>query len=368
MLPRTDQWAYRIPFGLQWMWPLPLFIGVLLAPESPWWLVRKGRLEEAKHALLRLTSLDRETDFDADETIDMMRHTTELEREITSGSSYLDCFRGSDLRRTEIVCMVWAMQNLAGNSFSGYATYFLQKAGVRNDIAFDFTIGIYAINCAGVFGAWGLMSMGVGRRTLYLYGLCGLCAALFIMGFLGLVPEAHRQQAAMATGAMMIIWAAFYQCTVGTIAYSELNCIHGTCNSADSLQVLSLRSPPDACRSRPLSSAATCTMSSALSALCSRRTCSTRTLGTGATTPVSSGADRASCVSSTPTSESPSRPVAPSRKSTYFLSTVSLLASLRRQTWTCSQRTPCRTWRRLTRRSRSLESYSVLEDRPSCYC
>ncbi|KAL1406103.1 hypothetical protein Q8F55_007786 [Vanrija albida] len=220
MLPRTDQWAYRIPFGLQWMWPLPLFIGVMLAPESPWWLVRKGRLEDAKHALLRLTSLDRETDFDADETIDMMRHTTELEREITSGSSYLDCFRGSDLRRTEIVCMVWAMQNLAGNSFSGYATYFLQKAGVRNDIAFNFTIGIYAINCAGVFGAWFLMSMGVGRRSLYLYGLCGLCAALFVMGFLGLVPEAHRQQAAMATGAMMIIWAAFYQCTVGTIAYS----------------------------------------------------------------------------------------------------------------------------------------------------
>src|ERR1700709_767754 len=105
------------------MWPLPLFIGILLAPESPWWLVRKGRTEDAKKALLRLTSLNRETDFDVDETISMMVHTTALEAKITKGVTYWDCFRGADLRRTEIVCMVWAMQNLSGNSFSGYCTY-----------------------------------------------------------------------------------------------------------------------------------------------------------------------------------------------------------------------------------------------------
>lgn len=36
MSNRTDQWAYRIPYALQWMWPLPLFIGIAFAPESPW--------------------------------------------------------------------------------------------------------------------------------------------------------------------------------------------------------------------------------------------------------------------------------------------------------------------------------------------
>ena len=122
MLKRTDEWAYRIPYALQWMWPVPLFIGVALAPESPWWLVRRERLEDAKKALLRLTSTNRETDFNADETIAMMIHTTALEKKITSGASYMDCFKGTDLRRTEIVCMCWAMQNLAGNSFSNYST------------------------------------------------------------------------------------------------------------------------------------------------------------------------------------------------------------------------------------------------------
>ncbi|KAK2789696.1 hypothetical protein FQN53_001452 [Emmonsiellopsis sp. PD_33] len=220
MLKRSDEWAYRIPYALQWMWPLPLFIGIFLAPESPWWLVRRGRIEEAKRSLLRLTSLNRETDFDADETIAMMVHTTALEEKITRGASYLDCFKGIDLRRTEIVCMVWAIQNLSGNSFSNYSTYFLQQAGLSDEHSYSFAMGQYGINMLGVFGAWFLMTCGVGRRTLYLFGLCGLCTMLLIMGFLGLVPDAHRDQASLATGSIMLIWALFYQTSVGTVCYS----------------------------------------------------------------------------------------------------------------------------------------------------
>ena len=202
------------------------------------WLVRKGRIQDAKKALLRLTSLDRETEFDADETISMMVHTTALEAKITAGASYLDCFKGSDLRRTEVsflllhtkrrhqlirfqvVCLVWAIQNLSGNSFSNYSTYFLEQAGLDSSTSYSFALGQYAINMVGVFGAWFLMSAGVGRRSLYLYGLCGLFTMLFIMGFLGLAPEAHKDQAALATGSMMILWAAVYQVTVGTVCYS----------------------------------------------------------------------------------------------------------------------------------------------------
>ncbi|PKY01491.1 putative transporter [Aspergillus campestris IBT 28561] len=220
MIPRTDEWAYRIPYGLQWMWPAPLLVGIALAPESPWWLVRKGKAQKAKQALLRLTSVNRESDFDADETIAMMVHTTALEKQITHGASYMDCFRGTDRRRTEIVCMVWAIQNLSGNTFSNYSTYFFKQAGLDPTKAYAFAMGQYAINMAGVFGAWFLMTIGLGRRTLYLYGLCGLCVMLIVMGFLGLVPDEHRDQSALATGSMMLIWAMFYQLTVGTVAYS----------------------------------------------------------------------------------------------------------------------------------------------------
>ncbi|KLJ13550.1 MFS transporter, SP family, general alpha glucoside:H+ symporter [Blastomyces silverae] len=220
MLNRPGEWSYRIPYALQWMWPVPLALAIFMAPESPWWLVRKGKTEEAKRSLLRLTSLNRETDFDADETIAMIVHTTALEQKITSGASYLDCFRGIDLRRTEIVCMVWAIQNLSGNSFSNYSTYFLEQAGVSIEHSYSFAMGQYGINMVGVFGAWFLMSRGIGRRTLYIFGLCGLCIMLLVMGFLGLVPESKRNSSSLATGSMMLIWALVYQLTVGTVCYS----------------------------------------------------------------------------------------------------------------------------------------------------
>ncbi|CAK7272492.1 hypothetical protein SEPCBS119000_005153 [Sporothrix epigloea] len=229
VLDRTDQWAYRLPYALQWMWPVPLMIGIFFAPESPWWLVRRGRIEDAKRALLRLTSrkereaVDPDTGnstFDPDATIAMMVHTTALETNATKGASYLDCFRGHNLRRTEIVCMVWAIQNLSGNSFSNYSTYFLEQAGLTSRKAYGFALGQYAFNIVGVVGAWFLMSWGIGRRSLYLYGLCGLFTMLFIMGFLGLVPAEHRNQSSIATGSIMLGWALCYQLTVGTVCYS----------------------------------------------------------------------------------------------------------------------------------------------------
>lgn len=220
MVGRTDQWAYRLPFAIQWVWPIPLFVGVWFAPESPWWLVRKGRLDEAKKSLERLTSKNRETNFDADDTVAMMVHTTALENQITAGASYWDCFKGIDLRRTEIVCMCWAIQNMSGNSFSGYSTYFLEQAGLDSSKALSFALGQYTINCVGVFGAWFLMARGIGRRKLYLFGLCGLFTMLLILGFLGLVPQSQNNAASLAAGSIMLIWAACYQLSVGTVCYS----------------------------------------------------------------------------------------------------------------------------------------------------
>lgn len=33
LLNRDDQWGWRIPYATQWAWPIPIIIGVLLAPE-----------------------------------------------------------------------------------------------------------------------------------------------------------------------------------------------------------------------------------------------------------------------------------------------------------------------------------------------
>lgn len=210
----------RIPYGLQWMWFPILITGIFCAPESPWWLVRKERYGEAKKSLLRLTSPKTDPTFDADETVDMMRHTNELEKDLLEGVSYLDCFKGVNLRRTEIVCMLFASQNFAGNTFSNYSTYFFEQAGLTGSIPYDFALGQYGLNTVGAFVVWGLMAWGVGRRRLFLCGLTGLFVTLLCLGFLGLVPESHKHEASLATGSLMIVWAAFYQFSVGTVAFS----------------------------------------------------------------------------------------------------------------------------------------------------
>ncbi len=102
-------------------------------------------------------------------------------------------------------------------------SYFLEQAGLAPAKAYDFALGQYGINMAGVFGAWFLMTCGIGRRALYLYGLMGLCSMLFILGFLGLVPHQDgkpQKQASLATGSIMLVWALFYQLSVGTVCYS----------------------------------------------------------------------------------------------------------------------------------------------------
>lgn len=150
----------------------------------------------------------------------MMRHTNELEKELTEGATYLDCFKGVNLRRTEIVCMLFVSQNFAGNTFSNYSTYFFEQAGLTGEIPYDFAMGQYGLNTVGAFVVWTFMAWGVGRRTLFLVGLTGLFLTLLTLGFVGLVPDSHRNAASLATGSLMLVWAAFYQFSVGTVAFS----------------------------------------------------------------------------------------------------------------------------------------------------
>ena len=31
-----SEWGYKIPFALQWIWPIPIIVTTLLCPESPY--------------------------------------------------------------------------------------------------------------------------------------------------------------------------------------------------------------------------------------------------------------------------------------------------------------------------------------------
>lgn len=132
-----NHWAYSLPFALQWIWVAVIIPGMFFVPESPWWLVRRGKLAEAEKALRSLAS----EKVDVKATLAMIEETDRLEQELEAGSTYWDCFKGVNLVRTEISCGVYCTQVLSGIYIVNYATYFFQLAGLATDRAFDMGIG-----------------------------------------------------------------------------------------------------------------------------------------------------------------------------------------------------------------------------------
>lgn len=103
VLTVPGDWGWRLPISLQWIWPLPLFVAAYFAPESPWNAVRRGNIEEARKSLYRLRNADGNNDHEVETTLAYIRYTTELERAETENANFIDCFKGTNLRRTEIV-------------------------------------------------------------------------------------------------------------------------------------------------------------------------------------------------------------------------------------------------------------------------
>ncbi|KAL8302864.1 hypothetical protein RB597_005450 [Gaeumannomyces tritici] len=226
LVERNDDWAFRIPFALQWIWPIVVGTAIFLAPESPWWLVRVGRIAEARQAVLRLTDRDAIPDFDADKAIAMMSYTDSIEKQTSEGMSYADCFRGVDLRRTEIVCGVWVVQVLCGASIMGFSSYFYQQAGLSTSNAFTMTLVQFCLGGLGVFFSWFLMNW-FGRRTLYLAGEAAMIVILALIGFVSLAGT-HNAPVSWAIGSLLLLFTFVYDCTVGPVCYSLVSELSST--------------------------------------------------------------------------------------------------------------------------------------------
>jgi MFS transporter, SP family, general alpha glucoside:H+ symporter len=211
-----SQWSYRIPFSFQWVFTVPILIGVFFSPESPWWLVRHGKPEEARKSLLRLTQRD-QAGFNVDDTVAMMQHTNEVEISFKEGTSYMDCFRGSNLRRTEITIMVWVTQALCGGPLIGYAAYFFEQAGFDARKAFELGIGMFALAMLGNIICWIIMQ-SFGRRTLYLAGLAVCSLVMIAIGAVSCLSESST--ISWTLGGLVIFLTFAFNCTIGPVCYS----------------------------------------------------------------------------------------------------------------------------------------------------
>ncbi|CAI6331752.1 unnamed protein product [Periconia digitata] len=197
---KLDSSSYRVPIALQWMFPTPLAILLFIAPESPWWLVRKGRYAEAEKAVSRLGRASA-TDNPAD-AVAMIRRTIELEKTIKK-PSLLELWKGTDCYRTLIVCGVYASQNLTGNLIANQAVYFFKQAGMVDDTAFALGLITSALQCVMVMASW-VLTTYLGRRTIYVYGQLINCVFLVALGIAASVGESKAASNAQASLGLIV--------------------------------------------------------------------------------------------------------------------------------------------------------------------
>lgn len=116
-------------------WKVPLYVGLaaptvtiiamaLLMPESPYWLILKDRIEDAKRSLQRLHP--NKSPAEIDRLGHELHYTVLKEREFKDSirdATYLECFRGPNLRRTFCALFPSTSQQLVGNQLvQSYST------------------------------------------------------------------------------------------------------------------------------------------------------------------------------------------------------------------------------------------------------
>ena len=202
--------------ALQWLWPAFLFPILLFAPESPWHLVRMGRLQEAEKSLKRLVRSS--SNIDTKQTLATIVHTNNLEEELSAGTSYLDCFKGCERRRTEIACVVFAGQILSGSSFAYNSTYFFEQVKLNTETTYKLNVGGTALALVGTLISWFALMPYFGRRTIYLWGMATMALILFLIGILNVKTEDNG--VGMAQAVLTLAWTFVFQLSVGQLGWA----------------------------------------------------------------------------------------------------------------------------------------------------
>ncbi|KAM0325157.1 hypothetical protein ACHAQA_007696 [Verticillium albo-atrum] len=192
--------AYRVPIALQWLFPTPLAILLYLAPESPWWLVRKGRLEEAAKSVARLGRSSVVSNHN--DTVAMIRRTINLEKN-DKEPGFLELLKGVDAYRTAIVCLVYAAQNLTGNLIANQAVFFFQQAGMKDHTAFALGLITSALQTIFVMLSW-ILTTYLGRRTIYVWGSLINTIFLVALGVAAVFPRTDSSSLAQASLGLII--------------------------------------------------------------------------------------------------------------------------------------------------------------------
>ncbi|KZV86359.1 general substrate transporter [Exidia glandulosa HHB12029] len=177
-LDSNAQW--RVPLGIQIIPAALLFLGMFVLPYSPRWLIQKGRMEEAKHALQVLHGTDKNQDFIELEFAEMVEQIRYEQANFSHKVSDLWATRPM-LRRTLTGIAVQVCTQLTGINVSSYFQPTLYK-----NLGYS---GHTVLLLTGINGALGAVVLiffitlvidRVGRKPPLIIGSIGMAACLAI--------------------------------------------------------------------------------------------------------------------------------------------------------------------------------------------
>ncbi|KAK6844384.1 general substrate transporter [Apiospora arundinis] len=201
-----DSW--KIPICIMFAFPALALSLAWLLPESPRWLLRQGKFDQAVESLYYINGADK--DYPAEQEarllLDMIENTP------TKGS-WGELFKGVNRRRTLGGLVAAMAAQLTGQSFaSTYGTVFLKQINVMDP--FTGTL----IKRAGLLGGCIFvitMVEKIGRRRVALTVGTMTTAVLMVMGGLGTIPNATKSQQ-NGILAMSIIFPCVYMISFGS--------------------------------------------------------------------------------------------------------------------------------------------------------
>ncbi|CAK7205263.1 hypothetical protein SEUCBS139899_008030 [Sporothrix eucalyptigena] len=173
--PLNTTWGWRIPSLLQAVFTIFQFAFIWFVPESPRWLVSKGRTEEARDFFVRYHAGGDENDALVE--FEMSEVTQYLQSEIESSKMKWSSLweTKADRRRLIIIVLVPFISQWAGNGLiTYYLSLVLDTIGIKDSFTQTLINGILQIFNALAALLGSLLVDRLGRRTLWLWSAVGM--------------------------------------------------------------------------------------------------------------------------------------------------------------------------------------------------
>ncbi|MEH7531126.1 sugar porter family MFS transporter [Priestia megaterium] len=207
-------WRYMLPIAA-----IPavfLFFGMLRVPESPRWLVSKGKNNEALTVLQKIRESKRAKS-------ELKEIESAYEKEAKMEKATFKDLTTPWVRRVVFLGIgIAVVQQITGvNSIMYYGTEILKDAGFQTEAALIGNIGNGVISVLATFvGIWLLGK--VGRRPMLITGLVGTTTALLLIGIFSLVFEGSAALPYIVL-ALTITFLAFQQGAISPVTWLMLS-------------------------------------------------------------------------------------------------------------------------------------------------